>query len=46
MWIEPFVFESSCTQTDRQLDRHHDTHTYTHRDKHEYYIVGVDKPQL
>ena len=38
MSIEPLFFELSCTQTNRQTDRH--------RDKHEYSIVAVDKPQL
>ena len=37
-WIEPLFFELSCTQTDR--------HTETHTDRHGYYIVAVDKPQL
>ena len=37
-WIEPLVFELSCTQIDRQK--------HTHTDGHEYSIVAVDKPQL
>ena len=36
--IEPLFFELSCTQTDRQTDRH--------TDNDEYSIVAVDKPQL
>ena len=36
--IEPLFFELSCTQTDRQTDRH--------TDGDEYSIVEVDKPQL
>ena len=36
--IEPLFFELSCTQADRQTDRH--------TDNDEYSIVAVDKPQL
>ena len=36
--IEPLFFELSCTQTDRQTDRH--------TDNDEYSIVAVDKLQL
>ena len=36
--IKPLFFELSCTQRDRQTDRH--------TDGDEYSIVAVDKPQL
>ena len=45
-WIEPLLFELSCTQTHTQTDGRTDRQTPTHTDGHEYSIVAVGKPQL
>ena len=37
-WTEPLLYELSCTQSQKQTDRH--------TDGQEYSIVAVDKPQL
>ena len=45
-WIEPLLFELSCTQTHTHTLTHTDRHTHTQTDRHEYSIVAVDKIKL